>query len=473
MKLLTSLSFIFFTTLITLSLAQNSTNNSSASADQPFDKNVDHYSFKTTITDEAQHGFMIEYKNYYKVVTNMLNSKRYCLVGFDQDRPEECAIETTVRVPVQTFSILPDSYDVVPFVELLGLQNNVTKTATANMTSPCIKDGSTDVSIVSPEITFSSLANVGGTYIAFSANDDTLAPLQKASWILYLGAFFDLEIKAFSIYNQISNNYNCHKDNILNSISSSRKGVSWTTYLPDNRLYIVHSDIYYSQLVHDAGGHLEATNVAQEDTFQANVTVKQLALANALHGAEFIIDTSSSDVDYTTWLNGNAHYFTDDNSVESRIQQVPAIVNHKVYTINGLINNNRIADWTQRATARPDLALLDLIKLLYPSFKVASDSTFPVWLVSYDKLNETQRYMNSEIYGGCSDIASNAFAQSQCTLGASSHSDYIEPLSKGDKAGISVGTVVFVIIVTIGGIWLFRGYRRNKRKHQFYRMNEM
>ncbi|KAI7899381.1 uncharacterized protein BX663DRAFT_441361 [Cokeromyces recurvatus] len=299
-------------------------NSTTTTINQIFDKNHDYYSFKTSVHEDALNGFTIEYKNYYKIVTNKMTSKTYCLVGFNQDRPEECSIETTIQIPIKTFSIDSDSYQVVPFIELLGLQNNVTKTATVNMTSPCIQD----THIISPDITFSSIHS---------------GAMFKASWILYLGAFFDLELKAFSIYSQISNNYECHKHNLINMKTSSRKGVSWTTYSPSNKLYTVHSDLYYFQLTQDAGGHLEATNVAQGDTFQTDITIDQLALVNALHGAEYIIDTSSIEIDYSTWLNGNALYFTKNDSIQSRIRQVPAIVNHKVYSMNGLVSKNHIS----------------------------------------------------------------------------------------------------------------------------------
>lgn len=64
-------------------------------------------------------GFTIEYKNYYKIVTNTLSNKRYCLVGFNQTSlPEGCVSESTIQVPVKKFAIDPDSYAVVPFIEV-------------------------------------------------------------------------------------------------------------------------------------------------------------------------------------------------------------------------------------------------------------------------------------------------------------------------------------------------------------------
>ncbi|KAI8092141.1 uncharacterized protein B0P05DRAFT_524918 [Gilbertella persicaria] len=446
--------------------------------DDAFDKTIDRYSFKTVITNASLSGFTIEYKNYYKIVTNTITSKSYCLVGFEQALPEGCHAETTIHIPVKSFSVEADSYSVVPFIELLGLQNNMTKTPTTNISSPCVRDGSADTSITSPDMVFSSSSNYGAMYVGFSADKDTLLPLQKASWLMYIGAFFDLELKSSSIYNQIVNNYNCHKNNLV----SNNIPVSFTTFDPSHSLFTVHSDIYYHQLVQDAGGRLVATNVAQPDTFQVNVSTDQLNLAIALRGAEFIMDTSVPSLDYDTWLTADKPYFTADN----KYTEVGAVNNNKVYTVHRLVNTNHISgkynqniylysfilDWNQRSAARPDLALLDLIKLLYPDFSVASNSLFPLWFTPYNKVNQTRQVLTTDMYGGCQDIATNAFAQSQCTLGASIGSTFIPKadLSKEGKAGVSVGVVLF--FAGLAGLWLYRRYRLGKKRHHFYQMED-
>ncbi|GAN11093.1 conserved hypothetical protein [Mucor ambiguus] len=458
-------SVIAVTSLISAVFSQQLANNATA----PFNKDEDNYPFKTEITNATLNGYTIEYRNYYKIVTNTILGKTYCLVSGNQGVPEGCSTESVIQVPVQSFSIDKDSYGVVPFIELLGLHNNVTKTSTVNMTSPCIKDGSVDTSTNSPQLIFSSTSSFGASYVAFSGNDDRLAPLQKASWLMYIGAFFDMELKSYSIYTQISDNYNCHKRNL--GSPSTPKAVSWTTFEPSAHLFTVQSDVYYAQLSQDAGGRLVSTNVAQGDTFKTNYTNDLVPLANALRGADFIIDSSALDVDYKTWVGADSVYFTGGNN----IQKVDAIVNNKVYSINGLVSNNQ-SDWFQRAAARPDLALLDLIKLFYPDFAITASSDiiqFPVWLTPFTNETTTGRVITSEVYGGCGDMASTAFAQSACTIGGTSLSggQYTKKLSTGETAGISVGTIMFVIVAACLGIWLYRRYRRQKR-HNFYRMND-
>jgi hypothetical protein len=133
-------------------------------------------------------------------------------------------------------------------------------------------------------------------------------------------------------------------------------------------------------------------------------------------------------------------------------------------------------DWSQRSVARPDLVLLDLIKHFHKSFEVPSDTAFPtlfpIWIQQFDTLNETRRVMTEDIYGGCADITATAFEQSKCIISASDGALTKSDLSSGDKAGISVGAVLFVIVAVLLGIWLYRRHRRQKR-HNFYRMHDL
>jgi hypothetical protein len=114
-----------------------------------------------------------------------------------------------------------------------------------------------------------------------------------------------------------------------------------------------------------------------------------------------------------------------------------------------------------------------LIKLLYPSFGIAGNSQFPVWFTPFSTMMETRRVISLDTYGNCSSLTQVAFAQTACTIGGNSVSTYKKAdLSTGDKAGISVGAVIFVIAAGLLSIWLYRKYRRNKR-HNFYRMHDL
>jgi hypothetical protein len=132
-----------------------------------------------------------------------------------------------------------------------------------------------------------------------------------------------------------------------------------------------------------------------------------------------------------------------------------------------------IVDWTQRAAARPDMALLDLMHLLYPTMEMPSNN-YPVWITRFSNTNGTeyQHEIDASKYG-CGNITSNPFGDTKCSLNGHRGTIQAKPLTPGDKAGISVGTIIAGILAALAGVWLFKRYRRRQRRHQFYKMQEL
>jgi hypothetical protein len=56
---------------------------------------------------------------------------------------------------------------------------------------------------------------------------------------------------AFSIFNNIESNYNCHRENLANP--PSRPSIAWTKFDADNRIFTIHTDPYFTQLAQDGG----------------------------------------------------------------------------------------------------------------------------------------------------------------------------------------------------------------------------
>lgn len=294
-----------------------------------------------------------------------------------------------------------------------------------------------------------------------------------------------MEAQAFSIYNQIENDYECHRQNL--GTIYNRKGISWTTFNPVAKTYTTNGDHYYDQLSQDAGATLITNNRLQDHTFNTDPVGLNL-LVKALVSADIIIDTSDPKVNYTNWFDAGGLYFKPGSSFGT----VKALDNKQVYTMHGLLNtygasgkNIKIntcirlnlfiyiflKDWVQRSAARPDLALLDLIKLLYPKAVVAKESMFPLWLAPFDSTE--RRTIEDATYGNCSSMATVAAEESLCYLANGESGTTHQPdLSSSGKAGISVGVVLFVLLTACVGTWLFRRHRRNQR-HNFYRMNDL
>lgn len=146
-----------------------------------------------------------------------------------------------------------------------------------------------------------------------------------------------MESEALLAYNQIANNYNCHKRN-LQRVNKNRI-VSWTSFDPIKKTYTINGDNYYTQLSSDAGAVLRSPNRLQDNTYNTAVFTELHALALQLQGAEFIFDISDTSVDYATWYKSGGVYFTPNNS----FAHVPAIADSQVYSTHGLVNSNGIS----------------------------------------------------------------------------------------------------------------------------------
>lgn len=146
-----------------------------------------------------------------------------------------------------------------------------------------------------------------------------------------------METEALFAYNQIANNYNCHKKN-LQSISTS-KVISWTSFDPVKKTYTVNGDNYFTQLSADAGAVLRSPNRLQDNTYNTAVLTELHSFALVLSGAEYIFDTSDTSVNYATWYKSGGIYFEPNNS----FAHVGAIANNQVYSTHGLVNSNGIS----------------------------------------------------------------------------------------------------------------------------------
>ncbi|KAI8887517.1 hypothetical protein K501DRAFT_175424, partial [Backusella circina FSU 941] len=119
-------------------------------------------------------GFTVEYKNWYKVVTNLINNEKYALVCCNQTLNDTSGYHAVVNTPLSSVSVTELS--ALPFFELLSLSDKVKAAQpSANVTSPCygnITDGpqpGTSIEVVFSKVTASSSA--GSSYIGFSSGD--------------------------------------------------------------------------------------------------------------------------------------------------------------------------------------------------------------------------------------------------------------------------------------------------------------
>lgn len=140
-----------------------------------------------------------------------------------------------------------------------------------------------------------------------------------------------MELEATSALNQISNNYNCHKDNY--AMSAKNTVLSWTYFDPSSKVYTIRGNNYFTQLAQDASATLSTPNRLQNKTFTSSV-MDLHSFAKAIQGSDYIIDESQPNLDYSTWFETGRTYLEPN----SPYADVKAIKNNQVYTVNGLVN---------------------------------------------------------------------------------------------------------------------------------------
>lgn len=180
-------------------------------------------------------------------------------------------------------------------------------------------------------------------------NSDFLetSALGRAEWIKFFGAFFHLETKADSIFQEISNSYDSlktltsqvdHKPTILSGVLY---GDVW--YLPGGQNWAAgffeDGGGEYLWSADSSGGWLELSFESVYD--QAN-------------DAEFWIGTSTFNTKEA--MKGQ----------DSRYADFAPYANDQVYNYSKRLNDFGGYDFFESGYARPDLVLADIIKILHP-----------------------------------------------------------------------------------------------------------
>lgn len=155
-----------------------------------------------------------------------------------------------------------------------------------------------------------------------------------------------------------------------------------------------------------------------------------------------------------------------------------------------LLTDNSVVllDFPERYASRPDLALMDIVAMQYPTFQ---PSYIPLtWVYNFAQ-SATPHQMNSAY------ICGNAVAQisSQITCLSALNSPFVPPstqpaptnetstenssntqsdgMSTGAKAGIAIGVIAGVAALGGAGFWFWRRKRGGEPSHNFYKMDDI
>ncbi|KAG5146642.1 hypothetical protein JHK84_032185 [Glycine max] len=285
--------------------------------------------------------FHIYYGQTFKVIKNSADGQSYLLL---QNKIEEFAFP---------LCLLISSYSC--FEQLLGLVESLKGITSDYVASPCVlklyQGGQLEMfnnSDYQKLAEFSSyfLSDTDqqpacnfATFVPFM--EDT--PLQRAEWIKFMGAFANVEARANQVYTAVKVNYLC-----LAKVATTR-----TTFKP------TVAWMRYKNYVQDAGGEILGAN---KNTYNVSDPDDLEEFHAILCTAEVVIDeTLTSDpVNYTMSA------FIQNLNVEDR-SCFSFISNTSLWRYDKRVYNSVALDWYNGAVSQPQLALADLIEVLFPT----------------------------------------------------------------------------------------------------------
>lgn len=172
--------------------------------------------------------------------------------------------------------------------------------------------------------------------------------LGRAEWIKFVGAFFDKEALADSIFGQIAKQYNevkksAEKFSYAPSILSGQD-YRGTWSMPGGRSYS-------AQLFRDAGANY----------YYVNDTTASGSISSSIE--EALIHFNQADI----WVGVQANTLEELGRMDPKYKLFKSYKDGNVYHINKRTNATGGNDYWESGVARPDLLLSDMIKIVHPT----------------------------------------------------------------------------------------------------------
>ena len=286
--------------------------------------------------------------------------------------PDSLQKYKTIQVPLR--SIVVTSTTIIPYLELLGVENRLagfpnTNFISSKKTRKLIDDGTVkDVGQneklniemlieMSPEliVTFGidnnnpTIDNLtkSGLNVLVQADWMEQSPLGKAEWIKLYGELFGKEKLAKSQFDAIVKNY---KDAI--ALVTSKKPTATVLYgsMYQDQWYVAKANSWVAQFLKDAKANYLWSNV--EGTGSIGLSFEQVL-------------EKAKTANY--WIaTGPYKTVAELNAINPHYSQFDAFKSKQVYTFEGKIGATGGTIYYESAASRPDLVLKDYIKIFHP-----------------------------------------------------------------------------------------------------------
>lgn len=276
-----------------------------------------------------------------------------------------------IKVPLK--SLMTNSATHLGFLELLGELDKVTGVCSSNyIYNPTILEGVKEGRIkdlgdafnldienllmLHPQAVMTTAYNADdensrrmrqtGLNLIYNIEWQEPTLLGRAEWIKFIGAFFDKEAMADSIYNAVEQRYKDVKMKAMQLSSSpsifSGQDFRGTWSLPGGKSYT-------AQLFRDAG----ATYLYAQDSTNTSI---------GSNIEEVLMNFNQTDI----WIGVQAASLKELGQTDSKYKLFKAYKDGNVYNINKRTNAAGGNDYWESAIARPDLLLSDMIKICHP-----------------------------------------------------------------------------------------------------------
>ncbi|KAJ2397626.1 hypothetical protein GGI23_003469 [Coemansia sp. RSA 2559] len=331
--------------------------------------------------------FTIEYKNTYKVLSDLSSNNTYVLYQCGSKKPAVADAQVFVQIPVSKTASWSTSVNV--FIQALGMQNTLQNLGTASsVASPCLQallenvihpfndsnETAADAQELTNDVVFNMVDgeddNTNNTVFSSEYSDSSV--LGRAEWLKFFAAFFNAEERANDLFDQIEANYACLASKAAAEYNDIRPVVAWTSYAApteynNNTAYwqISYADYKYD-IVRDAGARMLNTTGPQATIFSS-----AQAFLDALEDVDIVVDESFVAYSYSDLLK---NYGVSDTSADSKY---PWIAAGRVFRPDRIQSTAGGSSWFETPYVFADALLQDLIGVAHPGFV---DTGFqPIW----------------------------------------------------------------------------------------------
>ena len=348
---------------------------------------IDHND-KQILNIKYANSFNINYFDNYKIIEiinpwpNSEETYTYALAENGTVIPPSISYDAIIEIPVSTIVVTSTTH--IPSLEMLNVSQALVgfpnlDYISSEKTRARIADGeivelgknediNTEVLIdLAPDLvvgfavdgnnTAMSTIKKTGIPVVYNADWTETTPLGKAEWIKFFGAFFNKEKEADSIFNNIERQYNSAKQ--LAAAAKNKPSVLSGAMYKDI-WYLPQGNSWAAQFIKDAHGDYLWKD--SEGTGSLSLNLESVLEKGQL-----------ADVWIGPGQFTNLQQMKDTHSVYSEFD---AVKNGEVYSFTTKKGETGGVLYYELAPNRPDLVLMDIIKILHPNLLLEHESYF-------------------------------------------------------------------------------------------------